>query len=162
MEAQVVLQIDARHLLQLVYRRIRELHCAGVLPPGLAPRHRALPRHPLRGFKEEEPSFPVAPGGHSAGEEAATAGAGLEMVPPRSRWLVLVLVLVVSVQGEEVSEGGDQRLDAGVLAAQHERSHVLPRIGDQLARRQAVVPEELQVEVVEREPQTGLERVFYS
>jgi len=64
----------------------------------------------------------------------------------------------VSAYSEEVPERGHQRLHAGVLAEQHEGGKVGPRVGGELGRREAVVPEDPDVKPVEREAEAGLER----
>ena len=64
----------------------------------------------------------------------------------------------VVADGEQVPERRHERLDAGVLAEQHEGRQAAPRVGGELARSQAVVAEDPRVEVMQGEAETGLER----
>ena len=65
----------------------------------------------------------------------------------------------VVADGEQVPERIHERLDAGVLAEQHEGCQAAPRVGGELARSQAVVAEDPRVEVMQvGEAETGLER----
>lgn len=124
----------------------------------LAPVHRTLPRLVGRRLEEEELGPPPlvvilahGDGGHppGAGEQARWSLAGLQVVPP----------VLICADGEEVVEHGQRGLHPGVRAALHEGGHVAPRVGHELARREAVVPEQGGVEAVQRETQAGVERV---
>ena len=146
----------ARPLQQPFHDRVLPCHLrqADSCSAWLSPFHRAWPRHRRWGLEVEEPVLPPSGSWHLASEEAGRdAGARLEVgpaaevVPPR-------VVTLVGAYGEEGAKSAQRGLDAGVLAEQHKGGHVAPRVG-----REAEVPKNRHVELMERNPHAGLERV---
>lgn len=97
----------------------------------------------------------LAGGEEGTGAAAGAVGDGPDVVPPRRG------LAVAGQHLKEAPENGEQRLDAGaVLAEAHEGGHEAPRVGLQLARREPVVTQHGDVEVVQREPHAGIQRVL--
>jgi hypothetical protein len=118
-----------KQLLHGLHRVVRQHRLSEGRHGRCPPLERARPRHPRRPTDVEEPAFPHRVG-HLAGEEAAAAGAategsglavGLEVVSPPG-------LAFVSADDKERQEHRQHGLDASVLAQEHKRVLVAPRV----------------------------------